>query len=232
MGPIHLLEKAFQSLKNKINQMPETDEEKQKRWAAARAKNAARTPAMEHALQMSKLASQNQYKSNFTKNKGKGFTQVSSTPIMENVKKQTKLVSQNQYKSEFEKHKAKFTPVADDPLTLNAAKAMNQVSNIAYPGKGSAVSKSYISTRKSKKLAELEEKKKKSENNKKSSLKEVKQTLKTEKENLDDNKTKLNEVKGNDLNIKSKEVSKSVSEGAVDPKHQEISVCPLPEVEE
>ena len=38
--------------------MPETDEEKQKRWAAARAKNAARTPAMEHALQMSKLASQ------------------------------------------------------------------------------------------------------------------------------------------------------------------------------
>ena len=38
--------------------MPETDEERQKRWAAARAKNAARTPAMEHALQMSKLASQ------------------------------------------------------------------------------------------------------------------------------------------------------------------------------
>merc|ERR1719427_60136 len=109
---------------------------------------------------------------------------------------------------------------------------MNQVSNIAYTGKGSAVSKSYISTRKSKKLAELEEKKKKSENNKKSSLKEVKQTLKTEKENLDDNKTKLNEVKGNDLNIKTKEVSKSVSEGAVDPKNQEISVCTLPEVEE
>merc|ERR1719427_568289 len=108
---------------------------------------------------------------------------------------------------------------------------MNQVSNIAYTGKGSAVSKSYISTRKSKKLAELEEKKKKSENNKKSSLKEVKQTLKTEKENLDDNKTKLNEVKGNDLNNKTKEVSKSVSEGAVDPKHQEISVCPLPEPE-
>ena len=45
--------------------------------------------------------------------------------------------------------------VADDPLTLNAAKAMNQVSNIAYTGKGSAVSKSYVSTRAAKRLAGL-----------------------------------------------------------------------------
>ena len=46
--------------------------------------------------------------------------------------------------------------MADDPLTLNAAKAMNQVSNIAYTGKGSAVSKSYVSTRAAKRLAGFE----------------------------------------------------------------------------
>jgi len=38
--------------------MPETEEEKKKRWAAAAAKNAYMTPAMMHAINMSKQQSQ------------------------------------------------------------------------------------------------------------------------------------------------------------------------------
>lgn len=121
--------------------MSETDEEKKKRWAKSRAMSYM-TPAMAHAMAMSKYQSQNKYKEQFNKTKGKGYTAVASTPELEHVKKQSVRQSQTKYKSEFEKNKAKFTQVADDPETLRVRKVTNQVSKIAYEGKGSAIAES------------------------------------------------------------------------------------------
>uniref|UniRef100_H2YLT3 Uncharacterized protein n=1 Tax=Ciona savignyi TaxID=51511 RepID=H2YLT3_CIOSA len=120
--------------------MPETDEEKRKRWAKAASVNSFMTPSMVHALNMSKQQSRNKYKEQYDKTKSK-FTPVASTPEIENVKRQSTLLSQSKYKSEFEKNKAKFTQVADDPETLRLSKMSNQASNITYTGKGSAVAK-------------------------------------------------------------------------------------------
>nr|XP_039263022.1 LIM and SH3 domain protein 1-like [Styela clava] len=121
--------------------MPETEEEKQKRWAKSRAM-AYMTPAMVHAMEMSKYQSQNKYKEQFNRTKGKGYTAVSSTPELEHVKKQSIRLSQSKYKSEFEKNKSKFTSVADDPETLRIKKVTNQVSKVAYSGRGTAMAES------------------------------------------------------------------------------------------
>lgn len=121
--------------------MPETEEEKKKRWARNAAK-AYMTPAMAHAMAMSKYQSQNKYKEQFNKSRGKGYTTVTSTPELEHVKKQSVRISQNKYKSEFEKNKAKFTQVADDPETQRVKRVTNQVSKVAYAGKGSAMAAS------------------------------------------------------------------------------------------
>ncbi|XP_078488189.1 uncharacterized protein LOC100184771 [Ciona intestinalis] len=117
--------------------MPETEEEKKKRWAQAAARSAYMTPAMVHALKMSKQQSRNKYTEQFNKTKAK-FTPVASTPEMDNAKRQSSLVSRTQYRSEFEKSKAKFTQIADDPETLRVSKVSKQNSNLSYTGKGPA----------------------------------------------------------------------------------------------
>uniref|UniRef100_H2XWH8 Uncharacterized protein n=2 Tax=Ciona intestinalis TaxID=7719 RepID=H2XWH8_CIOIN len=117
--------------------MPETEEEKKKRWAQAAARSAYMTPAMVHALKMSKQQSRNKYTEQFNKTKAK-FTPVASTPELDNAKRQSSLVSRTQYRSEFEKSKAKFTQIADDPETLRVSKVSKQISNLSYTGKGAA----------------------------------------------------------------------------------------------
>ncbi|CAK8689682.1 uncharacterized protein LOC143460902 [Clavelina lepadiformis] len=140
--------------------MPESEEERKKRWAAAAAKSYM-TPTMMHALNMSKQQSQNKYKELFDKTKAKGYTPISSTPEIENAKRMSKLVSQNKYKSDFEKNKAKFTQVADDPETVRVTRVTNQISSHAYHGKGTGISK----TRKRKDPNSLAENKSQTTNN-------------------------------------------------------------------
>ncbi|KAJ7992287.1 hypothetical protein DPEC_G00276950 [Dallia pectoralis] len=79
----------------------------------------ADTPENLRLKQQSKMQSQVQYKEEFEKNKGKGFSAVADTPEMQRIKKTQDHISNIKYHEEFEKNRAGGDTPSPQPNSPN-----------------------------------------------------------------------------------------------------------------